>query len=289
MGQGKHVVQASMTGDWAAGADGVFSVKGQVLHVLCKSPFNELLDDWPVELQARLAELGRQGRWGQMIECRHSAALTPPILERLRPGLAQRYSRSSNNPVTAVVCAPQVEGGLSGGPKLVSCLEDAGLECRLFKDYPTALDWIDSRIRPLSLHVEWRPEYRLGETGMDEQHRELFGRAAYVVGATSHQGQVMAAMRLFQYMRSHVSYEDELMRRHDYPHIEEHRERHRDLMSKLGEISQSIANEDMVLVDLEEFVESLFLRHMDTDDRKLAQYLQRRQADQEAQAKAEPG
>ena len=251
-----------------------FELKDRILRVRSRSPFHDLGAAWPADLAKVVQDLVRQGAWGQILVCQNTAGIASGATEDLRARIAQRYADPETRPVTALVFETGIEGRVSLAPRLLTCFQEAGVECRLFEDVPTALDWVDSRIRPLAAHVEWRPEYRLGESDIDEQHRELFGRAAYVVGATSHQGQVMAAMRLFQYMRSHVSYEDELMRRHGYPAIDEHRAQHRDLMEKMIEISHSIANEDRVLVDLEKFIARLFLAHMHTADRKLAEYLQ---------------
>lgn len=131
---------------------------------------------------------------------------------------------------------------------------------------------MESAISQFSSRLEWKESYTVGDAAIDEQHRELFKRAAYVLAATSHEGQVISAMRLFQYMRTHLSHEEELMRNLQYPDAEHHTREHRALMARLNEISLKIADENLVMADLEEFVGDRFLKHMETADTELARF-----------------
>ena len=79
-------------------------------------------------------------------------------------------------------------------------------------------------------------------------------------------------MRLLQYMRTHLSHEEELMRRIHYPDFEAHTQEHQELLARLNMISLKIANENLVKADLEEFLGDWFLTHMETADTDLARF-----------------
>ena len=83
---------------------------------------------------------------------------------------------------------------------------------------------------------------------------------------------MIAAMRLFQYMRAHLSHEEELMRRIQYPDYEAHALEHHALIVGLNTISLRIASENLVKADLERFIGDWFLRHMETADTDLARF-----------------
>ena len=157
-------------------------------------------------------------------------------------------------------------------PEFLRCYLDAGIKSQVFEDYASALNWVESEISQFSTRLEWQDSYTIGDPAIDEQHRELFKRAAYLLAATSHEGQVISAMRLFQYMRTHLSHEEELMRHLQYPDFETHTQEHHELIARLNTISLKIANENLVKADLEEFLGDWFLKHMETADTELARF-----------------
>jgi hemerythrin len=142
----------------------------------------------------------------------------------------------------------------------------------VFEDYVNALDWVEAEISQFSTRLQWKDSFKIGDAAIDEQHRELFSRATNILAATSHEGQVISAMRLFQYMRTHLSHEEELMRRIQYPDVEAHTLEHHGLIARLNTISLKIANENLVKADLEEFLGDWFLKHMETADTDLARF-----------------
>ncbi len=79
-------------------------------------------------------------------------------------------------------------------------------------------------------------------------------------------------MRLFQYMRTHLSHEEELMRRLQYPKLKVHAQEHQEIIARLHVVLLKIANEDMVKADLEELLGDWFLAHMETADTELARF-----------------
>jgi len=157
-------------------------------------------------------------------------------------------------------------------PEFLKCYLDASIQSQVFEHYANALLWVKAEISQFSTRLKWKDSYTIGDPAIDEQHRELFKRAVDVVAATSHEGQVISATRLFQYMRTHLSHEEELMRKLHYPDVEPHTREHQALLARLNTISLKIANENLVIADLEEFLGDRFLQHMETADTDLAQF-----------------
>lgn len=252
-----------------------YLVKGRILHATARGPFSEVVATIPVIISEFIPRLAQQGKWGQIVIFQKSALISAPALEEFATHLRLRYQNPQTNPVTALVFEPDVEGGHLMAPKYLQCYQEAGVESRIFEEYSSALDWVESRIRQVSARIEWKDSYKTGDVAIDEQHQELFKRAAYVIAATSHEGQVITSIRLFQYMRTHLSHEEDLMRRYQYPDLNAHARQHQEMISRLNQISKKIANENLVKVDLEEFIEQ-FLTHMETMDSKLAEYVKSR-------------
>ena len=249
-----------------------YRVKGRILHTTARGPFGDVVEAIPPTITGFLKRLAQQGRWGQIVSFQHSALIPAEARQKFAAYLKARYENTAVKPVVALVFEPEVEGGALMAPEILKCYLAAGIHGRVFENYASALHWVESAISQFSTRLEWKDSYTLGDAAIDEQHRELFKRAAYVLAATSHEGQVISAMRLFQYMRTHLSHEEELMRNLQYPDTEQHTREHRALMARLNAISLKIADENLVMADLEEFIGDRFLKHMETADTELARF-----------------
>lgn len=249
-----------------------YRVKGRILHTTARGPFSNVVEAIPPTITGFLKRLAQQGRWGQIVNFQHSALIPHEALQNFAAYLKARYESTVVKPVVALVFEPEVEGGALMAPEILKCYLGAGIQGQVFESYASALNWVESEISQFSTRLEWKDSYTIGDAAIDEQHRELFKRAAYVLAATSHEGQVISAMRLFQYMRTHLSHEEELMRQLRYPDADHHTREHRALMARLNAISLKIADENLVMADLEEFIGDLFLNHMETADTALARF-----------------
>jgi hemerythrin len=261
-----------------------YRIKGRILHTLARGPFTQLVAAIPANINDLLWRLAQQGKWGQIIVFEHSALISADALAEFSTYIKQRYANPENNPVTALVLDAEVEGARLMAPGFLECYRNAGVQSRVFEDYSTALEWVESSITQFSPRIEWKDSYNIGDPAIDEQHQELFKRANYVIAATSHEGQVISAMRLFQYLRTHLSHEEDLMYRLQYPDFAAHTKMHQELISRLNKISLNIANENLVKADLEDFIARWFLNHMVAEDNKLAAYVKAWQ-----QLNAKPG
>lgn len=244
-----------------------YRIRGRILHTTVRGPFKSIVSAIPRTIEEFLQRLSQQGKWGQIIVFQQSILMPDAAMQEFADYLKLRYSKPETRPVVALVLEPDVEGAEPMRPQLVAGYQNAGIDVQDFVDYTSALNWIESKISQFSTRVEWNDSYKIGDPEIDEQHRELFKRAAYVIGAISHEGQVIAAMRLFQYLRTHFSHEEELMRHSAYPDITTHMAAHQELIDQLHQISLKIAKEHLIKSDLEAFISDYFLTHMDKMDR----------------------
>jgi hemerythrin len=249
-----------------------YRVKGRILHTTARGPFKDIVEAIPPTITGFIQRLAQQGRWGQILTFQQSAVTPPEAMQNFSAYLKSRYESPAAKPVVALVFEPDVEGGVLMAPEFLKSYSDAGIHVQVFDNYATALHWVESEISQFSTRLEWKDSYTIGDPDIDEQHRELFKRAVDVLAATSHEGQVISAMRLFQYMRTHLSHEEELMRKLHYPDVEPHTLEHEALIARLNDISLKIADENMVMADLEEFLGDRFLKHMETADTDLARF-----------------
>ena len=194
-----------------------YRVKGRILHTTARGPFKEIVEAIPSTVTGFIQRLAQQGRWGQIVTFQQSALMPPAALQNFAAYLKLRYINPETKPVVALVFEPGIEGGQLMAPEFLRCYLEAGIKGQVFEDYVSALNWVESEISQFSTRLQWKDSFKIGDQEIDEQHRELFNRATYILAATSHEGQVIAAMRLFQYMRTHLSHEEELMRRIQYP------------------------------------------------------------------------
>ncbi|OGB81846.1 MAG: hypothetical protein A2535_09540 [Burkholderiales bacterium RIFOXYD2_FULL_59_8] len=249
-----------------------YRVQGRILHATARGPFKDIVEAIPPTITGFIQRLAQQGRWGQIVTFQQSALIPPAAMQNFAVYLKSRYENTKAKPVVALVFEPDIENGLLMAPEFLKCYLDAGIQSQVFENYASALNWVESEISQFATRLEWKDSYAIGDPAIDEQHRELFKRAVYILAATSHEGQVISAMRLFQYMRTHLSHEEELMRRLRYPNIETHTQEHHELIARLNTISLKIANENLVMADLEEFLGDRFLKHMETADTDLARF-----------------
>lgn len=252
----------------------IYRIRGRILHTTVRGPFNKsIVSAIPRTIDEFLGRLSQQGKWGQIIVFQHSIVMPDTAVDEFAAYLKSRYAKAETRPVVALVFEPELIGAAEMSPRILACYQNAGMEVQTFEDYATALHWIESRISQFSSRIEWDERYQVGDREIDEQHRELFKRAAYVIGATSHQGQVIAAMRLFQYLRTHLSHEEEQMRRTNYPGATAHMAAHQQLIAQLNQISLRIAKENLIKNELEAFISDYFLAHMNTLDRDMVAHL----------------
>ena len=252
----------------------MYHIEGRVLRTNATGPFNsELVAAIPHDINDLLIKLTQQRKWGQIVTFERNAYTTPAGLIEFTQYLKSRYQNAVSKPVTALVFGPQVAHGKEMAPEYFKCYDQAGVDCCIFEDFSTAQVWVKSKIRQISEVIQWRDAYKIGDVAIDEQHQELFLRAGDVIAATNRESQTLSALRLFQFMRSHFSHEEELMYRIGYPEIKAHIEQHSALTARLKAFLKNISNDNLIKAELEDFIAHWLLDHIGMVDSKLAAYL----------------
>ena len=251
-----------------------YRIEGRILRTTAVGPFHdELVSAIPPGIKVLLVKLIQQGKWGQIVTFERNAVTSDAALAEFTEYLKRRYVNPDTRPVTALVFGQNIEGAEAMAPLFQQCYQGAGIDCQVFEDYSTAHYWVKSRIRQTSRLVEWNDSYKIGEASIDEQHQELFMRAADIIAAVNHESQMLSALRLYQYTRTHFSHEEELMRRSNYPDIAAHLLQHETLLRQLQLFLQHITRDTLVKDELEDFIAQWFLGHIANSDQKLASFL----------------
>lgn len=269
-----NVTDLSHATEHRAKGEVMYHIEGRVLRTNATGPFNsELVAAIPHDINDLLIKLTQQGKWGQIVTFERNAYTTPAGLIEFTQYLKSRYQNAVSKPVTALVFGPQVAHGKEMAPEYFKCYDQAGVDCCIFEDFSTAQVWVKSKIRQISEVIQWRDAYKIGDVAIDEQHQELFLRAGDVIAATNRESQTLSALRLFQFMRSHFSHEEELMYRIGYPEIKAHIEQHSALTARLKAFLKNISNDNLIKAELEDFIAHWLLDHIGMVDSKLAAYL----------------
>jgi hemerythrin-like metal-binding protein len=275
MPQTRSTADVALKGPFKAHGEITYRIEGRILRTTATGPFNnELVGAIPSVIKELIAKLVRQGKWGQIVTFHRSALCSPSAIGDFAAYLKARYTHPETNPIVALVFPREVEGGHLMAPLYLKCYLDIGIVSKVFVDDSSAHSWVESMIQQSSDEIAWNEKYKVGDAAMDEQHQELFVRAAAVIAATTSGGQALSSMRLHQYMRTHFGHEESQMRRLKYPDMNEHARQHLDLISRLEAISKNIANGNFIKSDLEEFIAHWLLTHIANDDKKLSRYLE---------------
>lgn len=121
--------------------------------------------------------------------------------------------------------------------------------------------------------IEWLDRYSVGDAEIDAQHRTLFGLVNALLAVTDKSHRAEALANLFEHTRYHFKHEEALMCSMDYPGLKAHAEQHQNLLTKLGQTSELIANYSLNMAHLESFLAAWLLKHMETLDMSLAKHI----------------
>ncbi|MGA3026782.1 MAG: bacteriohemerythrin [Bryobacteraceae bacterium] len=124
---------------------------------------------------------------------------------------------------------------------------------------------------------EFKPEYLVGVTAIDEQHKQLFRLAARFHDAiVANRGKAMLdelLTALVRYTAGHFLVEERLMAAIDYPEREQHMAAHRDLRERLRVFQERFdGGETAMTIQLLQFLSRWLAGHTTSTDRRLGEY-----------------
>jgi len=126
--------------------------------------------------------------------------------------------------------------------------------------------------------LEWSDAYSVNIAAIDEQHKGLVDLINQLHSAMLRRqsGEVLGAIldELGTYVERHLSYEEELLRRYDFPGLAEHEAKHRDLRERVSEFRKDHASGRMVpTTALIDFLRKWLSEHILGTDRLYADFL----------------
>jgi hemerythrin-like metal-binding protein len=123
---------------------------------------------------------------------------------------------------------------------------------------------------------EWKNEYLMGVTAIDEQHKQLFRMGARFRDAiAAHKGKAMLEElldSLARYMEGHFQVEERLMTSIDYPEREQHMAQHRDLHERLLNLQKRFDGGETITIQVLQFLSAWLNEHTATTDGRLGAY-----------------
>lgn len=129
----------------------------------------------------------------------------------------------------------------------------------------------------------WKPSYEIGVNAIDMQHRQLVGmiNELYEAMKVGH-GQdavVHVLHELVDYVQLHFNTEEEIMRDHYYPGLEEHVLEHLELTRHVMDFAEEQRTGQRIkTIDLMNFLRDWLTEHITVRDKKFGEFLQRRSA-----------
>ena len=125
--------------------------------------------------------------------------------------------------------------------------------------------------------MEWKPSYSIGNTNIDNQHKDLIKIISDFKIDTPDIGRILAY--LINYTGFHFSQEEAYMRQWGYPGLDEHIEIHRDLVSQLKEVLLKIKKGNhLTPIEFYYFVTSWLNDHILGEDIKIKEYIDKNRA-----------
>lgn len=126
--------------------------------------------------------------------------------------------------------------------------------------------------------IQWNSNYALHIPSIDEQHQLLVSIIRHLQEAMLEMRTSEVVLPLFQAMRRytdfHFSYEEQLLRQHQYPYLDGHEVLHAALLQQLEQLEVKYAERRLTMgAPVMQFLQTWLLDHIAVHDRKYAAFL----------------
>lgn len=130
-------------------------------------------------------------------------------------------------------------------------------------------------------HVIWRDSFKLNVHEIDSQHEEMAGLVEGLYEAVAAKEDMEQVNRilsdLVDYTREHFFTEERLMREHDYPQYDQHKEEHDELLKQLEFFSQEAMRRTLSIGQFDfDLSRDWFIKHIEDCDKALAIFLNKK-------------
>jgi len=131
----------------------------------------------------------------------------------------------------------------------------------------------------MSKTLFWNDSYNVGNIDIDNQHRELFSIANEVLSNKienlhNKKAKIREILhKLFKYMSTHFSQEEELMQSIGYPDYEKHKKFHQRIIDEMNDIIKNVKDINELENHLYLLMDDWLLNHILTYDKKIGEFL----------------
>jgi len=126
--------------------------------------------------------------------------------------------------------------------------------------------------------IKWRESYSVGVKKFDDEHKvlvELINDVFEVVRDKKSVDTLKESIaKLIEYTKIHFADEEEAMEKAAYPHLEEHRDIHANLLEQVMEFEEELhRGQDALRTDFYKFLREWLMNHILDEDKKYSTYL----------------
>jgi len=132
----------------------------------------------------------------------------------------------------------------------------------------------------MAIYFEWTKDISVGNVDIDTQHQRLLAQINKIlddiINGVSEKEVEEAIGFLDYYIKDHLSYEEEYMKKIGYPHLDEHVKMHGDFIQMYYKFKSEFndgTNKDKLISDIESYVGEWWINHIGKEDKKYHLYL----------------
>ena len=120
-------------------------------------------------------------------------------------------------------------------------------------------------------YIEWQPDYSVGVTLIDDQHKHFVGilNNLYEQIQTAQTNKLDSIIKeLMEYTKTHFATEEKYFKEFNYEHSAEHIAEHERLIAKVSKfLDEKVENQLIKSFELLEFLENWLVGHLATMDK----------------------
>ncbi len=128
----------------------------------------------------------------------------------------------------------------------------------------------------MTTYITWKSAYSVGDTSLDAQHKQIIGIVNDLYTAMQEGNDYEAVRplldRLLQYTNTHFKYEEQMMQRHEYPDLSQHKALHDHMRQRTADLRRHaglVTGQDLLV-----FLKDWWVNHIQDQDKQYSPYLE---------------
>ena len=128
--------------------------------------------------------------------------------------------------------------------------------------------------------VQWNDSYSVGVEEIDNDHKKLLGLINKLQTAahySSDEAMIDSILNdLVDYTKYHFSKEEDMLKQSDYPHFNEHKLQHEEMIKKVSEFIEEYRIDDSRTIDdVTQYLKSWLINHINGSDQDYVPYVKK--------------